>query len=101
MQGAPPTCTSSLTRWVTILALDSVHLGKSQPRQGNMVAAQTKDKCGGCRADLPAHDHIRLDCFSGLFEIGSGLLHIESDRVNFVSGGFGKTITSNAAGIGF
>ena len=46
---------------------------------------------------LPAHDHIRFDDFSGVFQIGPGFVHIESDGVEFVAGGLGEAITGRRA----
>lgn len=48
---------------------------------------------------LPAHNHVGLNRFSSLFEIGSRFLHVQPDSVHFVSRRFGKTVAGDATGV--
>ena len=38
---------------------------------------------------LPAHDHVRLDGLAGMIEVGAGVMHIKTNRVEFVAFGLG------------
>src|SRR5674476_969764 len=43
---------------------------------------------------LPAHHHVRLDCLARAFQIGAGLLHVETNGVQLVTGGFCQAVAA-------
>jgi hypothetical protein len=48
---------------------------------------------------LPAHDHVRLDHFSRSFEVGTRLVHVKSNGMNFVASRLRQTVPGDAARI--
>ena len=54
---------------------------------------------GGSCSRLPAHDHVRLDRFAGMFQVGARMVHVKANGVELVAFSLGQAVASGGAGI--